>query len=166
MRGTTLKVCTAQASKEARAARSGAGQLYKNRIFCNSAAGRVPPISVALALSAGAPFTLRRRIAENCRFCKPVARRPAPSGACGGAAGGVAANCHAFSSPLRARALPCLPYGGAVGVTTHPVARARPRVRGGLAAGATARRAFRLSELFRGFWACCFGRSALFLSAP
>lgn len=60
--------------------------------------------------------------------------------------------------PLRfgRRALPCLPHCGAVGVTTPPAARARPRVRGGLAAGAAARRAFRPSELFDGRSALLF----------
>lgn len=41
-------------------------------------------------------------------------------------------------------------------VTLNPVARARPRVRGGLAAGATAWRAFRPSELFDGRSALLF----------
>ena len=64
----------------------------------------------------------------------------------------------ALRFPLRfgRRALPCLPHCGALGSPSNPVARARPRVRVGLAAGATAWRAFRPSELFDGRSALLF----------
>ena len=74
----------------------------------------------------------------------------------------MAVNCAAFSSPLRARALPCLPHCGALG---YPPTQLRGRAPAFVGAWRQARRHGGLSVLRNcstGGRRCCSCRSALF----